>query len=96
MDQLFNSAEKRLARVLLLMAEFGREGKSEAIMSKVSQDMLAEMIGTTRSRVSFFMNKLRKLGFLQYKGDIHVAGAQLPPQCRARLACPHVCQRLSA
>ena len=72
-DQLFNSAEKRLARVLLVMAEFGREGHSEAIISKVSQGMLAEMIGTTRSRVSFFMNKFRKLGFLEYKGDVHVA-----------------------
>jgi CRP/FNR family cyclic AMP-dependent transcriptional regulator len=63
-DQLFNSSEKRLARVLLLMAHFGKEGKADAIMPKISQDMLAEMIGTTRSRVSFFMNKFRKLGFL--------------------------------
>ncbi|MDH3770885.1 MAG: Crp/Fnr family transcriptional regulator, partial [Nitrospirota bacterium] len=65
-DQLFNSSEKRLARVLLLMAHFGKEGKPEAVIAKVSQEMLAEMIGTTRSRVSFFMNKFRKLGFIEY------------------------------
>jgi CRP-like cAMP-binding protein len=62
-DQLFNSSEKRLARVLLLMAHLGKEGKSEAIIPKISQEMLAEMVGTTRSRVSFFMNTFRKLGF---------------------------------
>ena len=71
-DQLFNSSEKRLARVLLLMAHFGKEGKSEAIIPKISQEVLAEMIGTTRSRVSFFMNKFRKLGFLDYNGGVHV------------------------
>ncbi len=76
-DQLFNSSEKRLARVLLLMAHFGKEGKSEAIISKVSQEMLAEMVGTTRSRVSFFMNKFRKLGFLDYNGGIHVHSSLL-------------------
>ena len=76
-DQLFNSSEKRLARVLLLMAHFGKEGKSEVIIPKVSQEVLAEMIGTTRSRVSFFMNKFRKLGFLDYNGDFHVHSSLL-------------------
>ncbi len=70
-DQLFNSSEKRLARVLLLMAHFGKEGKPEPVIAKVSQEMLAEMIGTTRSRVSFFMNKFRKLGFIEYNGGSH-------------------------
>lgn len=68
-DQLFNSSEKRLARVLLLMAHFGKEGKPEAVIAKVNQETLAEMIGTTRSRVSFFMNKFRKLGFIDYNGN---------------------------
>ena len=76
-DQLFNSSEKRLARVLLLMAHFGKEGKAEAIIPKVSQEILAEMVGTTRSRVSFFMNKFRKLGFLDYNGGIHVHSSLL-------------------
>ena len=76
-DQLFNSSEKRLARVLLLMAHFGKEGKAEAIIPKISQDMLAEMVGTTRSRVSFFMNKFRKLGFLDYNGGVHVHSSLL-------------------
>ncbi|HSL03653.1 MAG TPA: Crp/Fnr family transcriptional regulator [Nitrospiraceae bacterium] len=76
-DQLFNSSERRLARVLLLMAHFGKEGKSEAIIPKISQEMLAEMVGTTRSRVSFFMNKFRKLGFLDYNGGIHVHSSLL-------------------
>jgi CRP/FNR family cyclic AMP-dependent transcriptional regulator len=76
-DQLFNSSEKRLARVLLLMAHFGKEGKSEAIIPKISQEVLAEMIGTTRSRVSFFMNKFRKLGFLDYNGGVHVHSSLL-------------------
>ncbi|HEY4940638.1 MAG TPA: Crp/Fnr family transcriptional regulator [Rhizomicrobium sp.] len=70
-DQLFNSSEKRLARTLLLLANFGKEGKPEAIITKVSQETLAEMIGTTRSRVSFFMNKFRRLGFIEYNGDTH-------------------------
>lgn len=65
-DQLFNSSEKRLARVLLLLAQFGKEGKPEAVIPKISQEMLAEMIGTTRSRVSFFMNRFRMLGFIDY------------------------------
>ena len=76
-DQLFNSSEKRLARVLLLMAHFGKEGKSEAIILKISQEMLAEMVGTTRARVSFFMNKFRKLGFLEYNGGVHVHSSLL-------------------
>lgn len=71
-DQLFNSSEKRLARVLLLMAHFGKEGKPEPVIAKISQETLAEMIGTTRSRVSFFMNKFRKLGFIEYNGKIKV------------------------
>ena len=71
-DQLFNSSEKRLARLLLLLANFGKEGKPEPIVGKFSQETLAEMIGTTRSRVSFFMNKLRKLGFIEYNGKIEV------------------------
>jgi len=69
-DQLFNSSEKRLARILLLLAHFGKDGKSETLIPKVSQETLAEMIGTTRSRVSFFMNRFRKLGFIDYQaGD---------------------------
>jgi CRP/FNR family transcriptional regulator, cyclic AMP receptor protein len=71
-DQLFNSSEKRLARLLLLLANFGKEGKPEPIIAKMSQETLAEMIGTTRSRVSFFMNKFRKLGLIDYKGQIDV------------------------
>jgi CRP/FNR family transcriptional regulator, cyclic AMP receptor protein len=69
-DQLFNSSEKRLARVLLLLANFGKEGRPEPIIAKISQGTLAEMIGTTRSRVSFFMNKFRKLGLIDYNGGI--------------------------
>ena len=71
-DQLFNSSERRLARLLLLLAHFGKEGPSEPIDVKISQETLAEMIGTTRSRVSHFMNKFRKLGFISYNGKIHV------------------------
>jgi CRP/FNR family transcriptional regulator, cyclic AMP receptor protein len=76
-DQLFNSSEKRLARVLLLLAHFGKEGKPEAVISKISQETLAEMIGTTRSRVSFFMNKFRKMGFVHYNGGLHVHSSLL-------------------
>jgi CRP/FNR family transcriptional regulator, cyclic AMP receptor protein len=76
-DQLFNSSEKRLARILLLLAHFGKEGKPEPVIAKVSQEMLAEMIGTTRSRVNFFMNKFRKLGFLKYNGGLHVHSSLL-------------------
>jgi CRP/FNR family transcriptional regulator, cyclic AMP receptor protein len=67
-DQLFNSSEKRLARLLLLLANFGKEARPEPIIAKISQETLAEMIGTTRSRVSFFMNKFRRLGFVDYNG----------------------------
>jgi CRP/FNR family transcriptional regulator, cyclic AMP receptor protein len=71
-DQLFNSSEKRLARILLLLAHFGKEGKPEPVVPKISQELLAEMIGTTRSRVSFFMNRFRKLGFIHYNGGLQV------------------------
>jgi CRP/FNR family transcriptional regulator, cyclic AMP receptor protein len=76
-DQLFDSSEKRLARILLLLAHFAKEAKSEAIIPKISREVLAEMIGTTRSRVSFFMNKFRKLGFLDYNGGVHVHSSLL-------------------
>jgi CRP-like cAMP-binding protein len=76
-DQLFNSSEKRIARLLLLLANFGKEGKPEPIIAKISQETLAEMIGTTRSRVSFFMNKFRKLGFIHYNGGIEVHSSLL-------------------
>jgi CRP/FNR family transcriptional regulator, cyclic AMP receptor protein len=71
-DQLFNSSEKRLARLLLLMANFGKEDKPEPLIAKISQGTLADMVGTTRSRVSFFINKFRKLGFIHYNGGIQV------------------------
>jgi CRP/FNR family transcriptional regulator, cyclic AMP receptor protein len=71
-DQLFNSAEKRLARMLLLLAHFGKEGKPELVIPKISQETLAEMVGTTRSRVSFFMNRFKKLGFIEYTDGLHV------------------------
>ncbi len=71
-DQLFNSSEKRLARILLLLAQFGKDSKPETVVPKISQELLAEMIGTTRSRVSFFMNRFRKLGFIEYNGEIRV------------------------
>jgi CRP-like cAMP-binding protein len=71
-DQLFNSSEKRLARLLLMMANYGSEGPPQPMITKVSQETLAEMIGTTRSRVSFFMNKFRKLGFINYNGHIEI------------------------
>ncbi|HTD25164.1 MAG TPA: Crp/Fnr family transcriptional regulator [Terriglobales bacterium] len=76
-DQLFNSSEKRLARILLLLARFGKEGKPEALVPKISQETLAEMVGTTRSRVSFFMNRFRKLGFVQYNGGLYVHSSLL-------------------
>ena len=76
-DQLFNSSEKRLARALLLLANFGKEGRPEPIIAKVSQETLAEMIGTTRSRVSQFMNKFRKLGFIDYNGSLEVHSSLL-------------------
>ena len=71
-DQLFNSSEKRLARTLLLLAHYGEPGHPQEVVSKISQEMLAEMIGTTRSRVNFFMNKFRKLGYIRYDGEIHI------------------------
>jgi CRP/FNR family transcriptional regulator, cyclic AMP receptor protein len=71
-DQLFNSSEKRLARVLLLLAEFGKPGEPESLIPEITQETLAEMIGTTRSRVSFFMNRFRKLGFIEYNGRVRV------------------------
>ena len=76
-DQLFNSSEKRLARVLLLLANFGKDGKPEPVLAKISQETLAEMVGTTRSRVSFFMNRFRKLGFIDYNGDLKVHSSLL-------------------
>jgi CRP/FNR family transcriptional regulator, cyclic AMP receptor protein len=76
-DQLFNSSEKRLARLLLLMANFGKEGPTDLVIAKISQETLAEMIGTSRSRVNSFMNKFRKLGFVEYNGDIKVHGSLL-------------------
>jgi CRP-like cAMP-binding protein len=76
-DQLFNSSEKRLARVLLLMANFGKEGRQEPVLAKISQETLAEMVGTTRSRVSYFMNKFRKLGFIEYNGTLEIHNSLL-------------------
>ena len=76
-DQLFNSSEKRLARVLLLMANFGKEGRQEPVIPKISQETLAEMIGTTRPRVSHFMNKFRQLGFIEYNGALKVHNSLL-------------------
>jgi CRP/FNR family cyclic AMP-dependent transcriptional regulator len=76
-DQLFNSTEKRLARMLLLLANFGKEGRPEPILAKISQETLAEMIGTTRSRVSHFMNKFRQLGFINYNGHLEVHSSLL-------------------
>ena len=76
-DQLFNSSEKRLARTLLLLARYGKEDQPQGMLPKVSQETLAEMIGTTRSRVNFFMNKFKKLGFLKYNGGIHVDSSLL-------------------
>jgi len=76
-DQLFNSTERRLARVLLLLANFGKAGKPEPIIAKISQETLAEMIGTTRSRVSHFMNKFRKLGFIDYNGHLEIHSSLL-------------------
>jgi CRP/FNR family transcriptional regulator, cyclic AMP receptor protein len=76
-DQLFNSSEKRLARVLLLLANFGKEAKPEPVIAKISQETLAEMIGTTRSRVSTFMNKFRELGFNNYNGELEIHNSLL-------------------
>src|SRR5262245_55610541 len=76
-DQLFNSSEKRLARVLLLLAHFDKEGQVEPVIPRISQETLAEMIGTTRARVSFFLNKFRKLGYIDYNGGLHVHSSLL-------------------
>ena len=76
-DQLFNSSEKRLARTLLLLARYGTDGHPQKVLPKVSQEMLAEMVGTTRSRVNFFMNKFKKLGFIKYNGEIHIDNSLL-------------------
>jgi len=76
-DQLFNSREKRLARMLLLLANFGKEGRPEPVVANISQETLAEIVGTTRSRVSFFMNKFRKMGFIEYNGGLHVHSSLL-------------------
>jgi len=95
-DQLFNSSEKRLARILLLMAEFGRPGESEPLIPRVSQETLAEMIGTTRSRVSFFMNRFRKLGFVHYDGRIRVHKSLLNVVLHDRLPDDAEKQALSA
>jgi CRP-like cAMP-binding protein len=76
-DQLFNSSEKRLARTLLLLARYGKESEPQKMLPKVSQEMLAEMIGTTRSRVNFFMNKFRKMGFIHYNGGLQVHSSLL-------------------
>ncbi|GAC1546220.1 MAG: Crp/Fnr family transcriptional regulator [Candidatus Velthaea sp.] len=76
-DQLFNSSEKRLARILLLLANFGKDGRPEEVIANISQETLAEMIGTTRSRVSFFLNKFRRLGFIEYNGGMHIHSSLL-------------------
>jgi CRP/FNR family cyclic AMP-dependent transcriptional regulator len=76
-DQLFNSSEKRLARILLLLAQFGKEGKNEQVIANMSQEALAEMVGTTRSRINFFMNRFRHLGFIHVSGSIEVHGSLL-------------------
>ena len=76
-DQLFNSAEKRLARILLLLAHFGKEGTPDPVVAKIPQETLADMIGTTRARVSFFLNKFRKMGFIEYNGGMHVHSSLL-------------------
>ena len=76
-DQLFNSSEKRLARILLLLAHFGKEGTPETVVPKISQEVLAEMVGTTRARVNFFMNRFRKLGFIEYNGELRVHSSLL-------------------
>jgi CRP/FNR family transcriptional regulator, cyclic AMP receptor protein len=97
-DQLFNSSEKRLARILLLMAEFGKQGELERLLPKISQETLAEMIGTTRSRVSFFMNRFRKLGFIDYRDRIRVHKSllnvvlhdQLPDDNAEEPSIPHI------
>jgi CRP-like cAMP-binding protein len=92
-DQLFNSSEKRLARALLLLANFGKKGRPERLIAKVSQETLAEMIGTTRSRVSFFMNKFRKLGFISYNGTMEVHSSLLSVVLHDQ---PHIADKTGA
>ena len=89
-DQLFNSTEKRLARTLLLLARYGAPGHPQKVLLKVSQEMLAEMVGTTRSRVNFFMNKFRKLGFIQYNGVIQIDIPSSVLSCTSRELLSHV------
>jgi CRP/FNR family transcriptional regulator, cyclic AMP receptor protein len=89
-DQLFNSSEKRLARILLLMADYGKPGEPETLIPPISQETLAEMIGTTRSRVSFFMNRFRKLGFVEYNGRIRVHKSLLKMVLHDRMPEDHV------
>jgi CRP-like cAMP-binding protein len=84
-DQFCNSSEKRLARALLLLANFGKDGVPQPVIANISQETLAEMIGTTRSRASAFMNKFRKLGFIEYNGTLEVLARQSPAQTRRRL-----------
>jgi hypothetical protein len=86
-DQLFNSSERRLARLLLLLANFGKEGRPEPVVPKISQETLAEMVGTTRSRISHFMNKFRKLGFIEYNGglEVHIATPRRAPRLIAHV-----------
>jgi CRP/FNR family transcriptional regulator, cyclic AMP receptor protein len=76
-DQLFNSSEKRPARTLLLLARYGKQNEPQKVIAKISQETLAEMVGTTRSRVNFFMNKFKKLGFIRYNGGLHVDSSLL-------------------
>jgi len=99
-DLLFNSSEKRLARTLLLLANFGKDSKPEPVIAKISQETLAEMIGTTRSRVSFFMNKFRRLGFIDYSGgnhgELHVNTSLLNMVLRDGAAPPHIKKNINA
>jgi CRP-like cAMP-binding protein len=94
-DRLFNSSEKRLARTLLLLANFGKEGRPEPIIAKVSQETLAEMVGTTRSRVSHFMNKFRRLGFINYNGtlEVHTSLLSVVLNDQPHIAADHTAER---
>ena len=90
-DQLFNSSEKRLARTLLLLANFGKEGGPQPITTPISQETLAEIVGTTRPRVSYFMNKFRKLGFIEYNGHLQVHSSLLSVCCATDQSAPGAC-----
>jgi CRP/FNR family cyclic AMP-dependent transcriptional regulator len=94
-DQLFNSSERRLARILLLMAEFDKEGEPEMLIPPITQETLADMIGTTRSRVSFFMNRFRKLGFIEYNGRIRVHKSLLNVVLHDRLPAGNAAQPIT-